>query len=198
LRWDSLQAVRPRIRLSLPRFLVGLLISVPLLAGCSGGGLLEGGIFDSGGVTGLACPRVAVLDAPGEITRFVGAPTGSISDVLFQAKMEITGVSCEIEKEAVYVTSDASLFLMRGPAEQKGEIQFAFFVAVLNGQKQVILRQAFPVIVKFKGDESRLDFKDSVTIEIKKEQNVDAATYTIYAGFELTPEELEFNRRRLR
>ena len=69
---------------------------------------------------------------------------------------------------------------------------------MLNGKREIILRQGFPVIVEFKAGEPRIDFEDSVTLEINKEPEVDAATYTVYAGFEMTPEELQFNRRRQR
>ena len=90
--------------------------------------------------------------------------------------------------------ADARLSVARGPANIDGKAPFTFFVAVLNGRREIILRQGFPVIVEFKAGEPRIDFEDSVTLEIIKEPEVDAATYTVYAGFEMTPEELQFNR----
>ena len=54
------------------------------------------------------------------------------------------------------------------------------------------------MIVEFKAGEPRIDFEDSVTLEIIKEPEVDAAAYTVYAGFEMTAEELQFNRLRQR
>ena len=44
----------------------------------------------------------------------------------------------------------------------------------------------------------RIDFEDAVTLEIDKKPQVDASTYTVYAGLEMSPEELDFNRRRQR
>ena len=171
--------------------LAGLAI---VLAGCAKDSFFGGG----GELSGLACPQVAVLEAPGELTRFSGGQVGKISDVLFQAKMEVTGVFCDIDDEAIFVTADAKLGVIRGPAEATGEVDFSFFVAILNGYREVILRQAFPIIVQFDGSERKIEFEDSVTFQIDRKENVDPGTYTIYAGFEMTPEELEFNRRRLR
>lgn len=165
-----------------------------ILAGCAKDSFFGGG----GELSGLACPQVAVLEAPGELTRFSGGKIGKISDVLFQAKMEVIGVYCDIDDEAIFVTADARLGVIRGPAEAAGEVDFSFFVAILDGYKEVILRQAFPIIVQFDGAERKVEFEDSVSFQIDQKKNVDPGTYTIYAGFEMTPEELEFNRRRLR
>ena len=91
-----------------------------------------------------------------------------------------------------------SLSIVRGPANKEGKAPFSLFVAVLNGKREIILRQQFPIIVEFKAGEPRIYFEDAVTLEIDKKPEVDASTYTVYAGLEMSPEELEFNRRRQR
>ena len=52
------------------------------------------------------------------------------------------------------------------------------------------MREAFPIILKFEGPERRFEFEDSVTVQIDLQPNVDPASYSIYAGFEMSPEEL--------
>ena len=171
--------------------LAGLAI---ILAGCAEDSLFGGG----GELSGLACPQVAILEAPGELTRFSGGKIGKITDVLFQAKMEVRQAYCDIEDKSIFVTADAMLGVIRGPAETTGEVKFSFFVAILNGKKEVVLRETFPIVVKFEGPKRKILFEDTVSVEIDRKENIDPATYTVYAGFEMTPEELEFNRRRLR
>ena len=165
-----------------------------LVTACADDSIFSGGRS----LSGVACPQVAVLNAPGELTRFSDGKIGELSDVLFHARMEVLGGHCDIEKEAVFVTTDAKLTVIRGPAENKREVKFAFFIAVLNGQREVIMREAFPIILKFEGPEGRFEFEDSVTVQIDLQPNMDPASYSIYAGFEMSPEELEFNRRRQR
>ena len=171
--------------------LAGLAI---VLAGCAKDSFFGGG----GEVSGLTCPQVAILEAPGELTRFSEGKVGNISDVRFQAVMEVTRAFCDIEEKAIFVTTDAKLSVLRGPAEVTGEVNFSFFVAVLNGHKEVILRQDFPISVMFDGPQRKIEFEDTVTLQIDQKENVDPGTYTIYVGFEMSPEELEFNRGRLR
>ena len=67
---------------------------------------------------------------------------------------------------------DSRLSIARGPANIDGKAPFTFFVAVLNGKREIILRQGFPVIVEFRAGEPRIDFEDSVTLEIIKEPEV--------------------------
>jgi len=167
-------------------------------------GLLTGAcakdsIFSGGGtLSGLACPQVAVLEGPGELTRFYSGKIGRISDVLFQARMEVTGGVCDIEEDVVYVTANTKLTVIRGPAETKREVKFTVFVGVINGKQEIILRHALPVIVKFEGPDRSFEFKDAIEVQIDLAKDVDPASYSIYGGFEMTPEELEFNRRRQR
>lgn len=185
-----MKSIRNLIRL---KSIAALASAVILLAGCANDSL-----FGSGSeFSGLACPQVAVLEAPGQLTRFAGGAIGDISDVLFQARMEVTESFCTIEDDTIYVTGSAKLAVVRGPAEKTGKIKFAFFVALLNGRKEVILRQAFPIVMEFKDGLRRIEFEDSVTIQIDRKKGIDPATYSIYGGFEMSPEELDFNRRRL-
>lgn len=171
--------------------LAGLAI---VLAGCAQDSFFGGG----GELPGLDCPQVAILEAPGELTRFSEGKVGNIPHVRFQARMEVTQVFCDINEKATFVTAGAKLGVFRGPAEATGEVNFSFFVAILNGYKEVILRQSFPIVVKFDGLQRKIEFEDSVTFQIDRKENIDPGTYMIYAGFEMSPEELEFNRRRLR
>ena len=187
--------------------MVALVLVVVALAvsSCSGSGpaqgsgLLKGGLFGgSGQLIGDACPHVAILKAPSELVRFAKSTSREMSDVLFQVKLELNKATCEIEDKAVYVTGHASLSIVRGPANKEGKAPFSLFVAVLNGKREIILRQQLPIIAEFDAGEPRLYFEDAVTLEIDKKPEVDASTYTVYAGLEMSPEELEFNRRRQR
>ena len=173
------------------------ILSVALLSACSGGGGGPGsGLFGSAPTTGLACPNVAVLDAAGELTRFAGGSPGSLQDLLFQTRLDVVEAFCEITDKAIFVTIKARLTLARGPAEKTGELPLTFFIAVLDGKKAVILREAVPLIIKLKPDETRFEYEDTFTIQIDRKDKIDASVYSVYGGFEMTPAELEYSRRR--
>lgn len=177
-------------------FRLAVLLGIALLAGCSGGGGPGSGLFGSSPTTGQACPNVAVLEAPGELTRFAEGKMGTLHDLLFQARLDVSDAFCEITEKATFVTAKAKLKVARGPAEKKGEIPLTFFVAVLDPKKQVILREAFPLIIQLKPNESSFEYEDSFTIQIDRKEGIDPSNYSVYGGFEMTPAELEYSRRR--
>ena len=170
-----------------------VLIAAVLLAGCGKGG---SGIFGPEPVTGLACPQVAILDGPDELIRFKGGGIGTITSVLFQAEMEIGEAFCELAPEKVVVGAELELRIALGPAETKREAKLAYFVAVLDPERRIILREYFPLVIKFEKNLRRIRFFESVGIQINKEKFEDPAAYTLYIGFEMTPAELEFAHRR--
>ena len=174
---------------------IKIAVCLLLTAGCADDSFLN----SEPSLSGLACPQVAILETPGELTRFAKGGLGKIAKVLFQAHMDITRATCEIEAgESVLVTTDARLVVIRGPADTTGEAKFSFFYAVLDSQKKVIMRETFPIIAKFDGLNNKIDFDDTVTIEIDLDKGINPASYTVYAGFEMTAEELELNRKRMR
>ncbi|MEE2689294.1 MAG: hypothetical protein VX430_07710 [Pseudomonadota bacterium] len=155
-------------------------------------------LFGGGELSGLACPQVAVLEGPGELTRFVDGKTGKIADVLFQARVEIIGSTCTYEGNSVVVTADTKLRVIRGPAETKREVKLTIFVSVIDEKRTVILWEAMPIVVKFQGPNRNFEFENPVSVQIDLKKGVDLASYSIYGGFEMTSQELEFNRRRQR
>ncbi len=177
------QALRP---------LAGLGLAV-LLGGCAGGGLLGGDP-----ASGSACPQVAVLEEPSELTRFAAASGGDLSGVLFRARMDLDDAFCEIDKKSVDVTVTAAFRVARGPANTSREARFSYFVAVLDSDKNIIHRSTFPIIAKFKKKETGFSFTEDFTVTIDVGKEREPSDYIVYLGFEMTPEELAFNRRRRR
>lgn len=153
---------------------------------------------NSNALSGSGCPNVAILEAPGELTRFVDGKVGKLPDVLFKARMEVATSTCDIEGDTIHVTADAKLKIIRGPAETKREVKFNVFIGVIDGNRSVVSRHSLPVQLKFQGPDRIFEFEDSFTVPIDLPKGVDPASYSIYGGFEMTPEELEFNRRKQR
>ena len=88
---------------------------------------------------------------------------------------------------------------IRGPANHDREAQFDYFVSVVDSERDVLNKQIFGVTVKFPGNLTRVSLTDNdppVTVDIPLAAGRDATDYQIFVGFQLTPDELEYNRRR--
>jgi hypothetical protein len=160
--------------------------------------ILFGACVPLGDETVGLCPTTAILEEPGQLIRFKTAPSNGPNDVLFQTKMvRISGV-CDFNDKEIDMELEVAMQALRGPANKKGRAQFVYFVAILDRDKNVLNRVEFPMIAEFLKQDTEINFTEAVTVTIPRKKGLMPADYLIYLGFEMTPEELAFNRRRLR
>lgn len=168
--------------------LIAALALLPAFSGCA--------FLDEGSPN--VCPSTAILDGPGELVRFAPGSAGSPADVLFRTKMKTISGVCDVDEKSVDMELQIAMEAARGPANVKGEASFVYFVAILDKDKNVLTRTKFPMIAKFQRQETALDFSEAVTVTIPKKKEALPKDYIVYMGFEMTPEELAYNRKRQR
>jgi hypothetical protein len=172
------------------RILIAAALSIAVLAagGCA---LLNEGSPN-------ICPATAILDDAGELVRFAGtAPKGPV-DVTFTARMKYISGVCDVDEKNVVMELNTWMEATRGPSNESGQVKFAYFVAILGKDKTVLTRTKFPMIAKFQGRETKLDFADTVTVTIPRKKGDVPKDYIVYIGYEMTPDELAYNRKKLR
>ena len=144
------------------------------------------------------CPSTAILDDAGELVRFASVPPKGPGDVVFSTRMKYISGVCDVDEKTVLMELSTAMEAIRGPANTKGEISFVYFVAILAGDKTVLSRTKFPMIARFQGRETKLDFADAITVTIPRKAGDLPKDYIVYLGFEMTPDELAFNRKKMR
>lgn len=84
----------------------------------------------------------------------------------------------------------------RGPAARGGEHTYEYFVAVTRRDMAVIEKEYFPITVRFREGEDRVYMTESIeAISIPRaEPGTSGVNFEILVGFELTPEQIAFNR----
>jgi len=84
----------------------------------------------------------------------------------------------------------------RGPAADGDTHVYEYFVAVTRRDIAVIEKQVFPITVRFQPDEDRVYLTESIdAISIPRASaETSGVNFEILTGFELTPEQLAFNR----
>jgi len=143
------------------------------------------------------CPRVRVLQEPGSITRFKEGEGRDITDVLFQAEFaEVTG-GCLIEANSIELDFTVEILATRGPADTEKAASMSIFMAVQAPDRTFLQRNTFDIDIVFPGNRSRVSYIDEYAGLIPKTAEQEPDTFTIYVGFELTEEELQFNREQL-
>lgn len=183
----------PAMRLSPPLrdawlriFIVGALPSLAL-AGCGGG---------TEDAFAPACPGAAIVRDAADLSRFRGGAHDLVDTVLAG---RITGINGNCKRDGadtVVTTVQVGIELTRGPAAPGREARVAYFVAVLDGER-ILDKQAFPLRAEFPANTDRLRLAgDDVELRLPVRPDKTAAAYRIQVGFQLTPEELEYNRQR--
>jgi hypothetical protein len=106
-----------------------------------------------------------------------------------------------IDKKTRVGTLEVEVFVSfhaeRGPANRSRKGRFDFFISVVDRVNKILYREAFAINVGFPGNKTRLLLRsESVTLEIPITPKRASRSYRIFAGLELSRDELEFNRRR--
>ncbi len=144
-----------------------------------------------------ACPHAGILADAADLTRYrQGASGHDLTDMVLDGR--ITGVAgnCTRDGRLTDVTVAVSMQLSRGPAAGRRRAEVPFFVAVSrNGE--VLDKQIYRVVPGFapNADSTRLT-SDPVTLALPTSSSQRGSSFDVVVGFQLTPEEVAFNRRR--
>ena len=148
------------------------------------------------------CPNVVVVQDTAEVTKFLPGPGRDLTDVVLEVKIERFDGFCDTELddgEAVSVTVEMQLFLtaMRGPASRDRRGTVTYFVAIADQWETILAKETFASEFVFEGNRSRTTVFEDLTEEIPLQTGELGDVYNIYIGFQLTPDELKYNQRKL-
>ena len=142
------------------------------------------------------CPNFLLLGHAGNMTKFRDGPGRDVTDVEFRARIVNFLGSCDHTDSGIEAELFVEVAVQRGPANRSREASFEYFVAIPKFHPAPAGKKTLPVTVKFEENKSRLVYRDQVLIEIPLGDKDVAANYDVYLGFQLSAEQLEFNRRR--
>ncbi len=148
------------------------------------------------------CPRVAVLSEAGRITRFQPGPGQDILDIDFQGDIGDIVSACEYPEvkngmRRVNVQLAPVFVFTRGAANDEATINFTYFVSVVRDE-QILMKEEFPAQTQFAPNRARVIVQDDdppISIDIPLPYKAAEYEYEVLVGFQLTPEELAYNRR---
>jgi hypothetical protein len=162
---------------------------VGLVASCS-----KAKYLDTVKLTPL-CPKVGVLADTERLTNFATGPAQDLTDVSFEARVGTVMGSCKYDEDGSKITLllDIPLSTTRGPA-YRGPVRFSYFVATLDGARNVTGREQFDLNFDMPGDTVRVASTEQLSETYKLPPDTLGAAYQVLVGFVLTPEQLAYNR----
>ncbi len=142
------------------------------------------------------CPPVSILADAGAITQFAPNRGQDLTDVSFRGSIEQVGTVCEYNRARDTVTSTTGVRLLatRGPAADSNEASLVFFVAIVDKEDNILARERFESRMTFQANQRQAGVVEEIEQIIPIRQGLRGLDYQILVGFELNPEQLEFNR----
>jgi hypothetical protein len=164
-------------------------VGVVALAGCT---LLEKDLI-------YRCPAVFILEDAKALTRFKAGLGRDITDILFDAEIVNFQGDCgyDANDSLIDVNLLVEIQVERGAANSSKNLTFDYFVAIPTFQSRPEGKQILPVTGSFKEKMTKLVYRDELSMKIPISNPVEGEALEIVLGFQLTPEELNFNRSRL-
>jgi hypothetical protein len=140
------------------------------------------------------CPSAAILADAGDVTVFRPGGQDLTAKIAGGRMTAVRGTCSAGENGRTKVVVQVRMDLTRGPAARSREIALPYFVAVMRGD-EILAKAVQTAEGKFGDGQSQLSVTgDDVTLNLPTTKDQSAAAFSVRAGFQLTPDQLAFNR----
>jgi len=160
-----------------------------LLAGC--------GLFDRS--VPPPCPRVSILGDAAQMVVFRPGPGRDLTDVEYEGEISNVQPKCEYIKKNTVIDMTVTLELIatRGPAAATGKPgHLPFFVSVIErGTSRILGKATFDSALEFLPGKRRAGSSEEIAQTIPLGPGKTGVDYEILVGFQLTEEQLQYNRK---
>ncbi len=165
----------------------GALLAAFLLAGCTA--------FEK--KTPKPCPGALALAQTATITQFRDGPGRDLVDVAWQGDIRDLRWGCRYIEQQLTADVIVDIVATRGPAGRlDAGTSLPFFVAVTrSADGSVVAKQIFDSAIEVPRGRRRGGVREEIRQVIQLAPDEEGSAYQIVVGFQLTPEQLAFNRR---
>lgn len=171
-----------------PGVLLGAVAAVLALSACANG--------DKKNIPNVGpCPPAHVLGDAARLVQFNGPE--AYANVGFTGEVRQVRSSCRyVGSDPIEMKLEIDLAFGRGPAAQGDTYTYNYWVAVTRRDVSVLAKKPYSVKVEFPKGAQRMAVTETVEQIIIPRANAETsgANFEVLAGFDLTKEQIEFNR----
>lgn len=161
-------------------------------------GLVLGGCASVSNLVGQKekrpCPGATVVKDTSRLVMFRDGGGRDITDIAFEARLPRITVACDYKDNMVAVTTEVAIVAARGPANADRRAPIRYFVAVLDARDRVIAKREFETTLQFPVNIDRGATSEELVQRIPLAKGEPGTNYVIAVGFQLSREQLAFNR----
>ncbi len=148
---------------------------------------------------GPVCPATAVLSDAATVTKLKPGTSAAMSraaDVAFQAEMSQAKLDCNYNRtdNKLTVTVRFAVKASRGPAAAASDPQLPFFIAIIDSDNNVLAKTVYNSQPQMAGRTNATYTETISDMPVALAMDRQPSDYEILTGFQLTPDELAYNR----
>jgi hypothetical protein len=143
------------------------------------------------------CPLMGVLHDTARVVKFAQPNNQRYANIEFTGEMQgVRGLCRYVESDPIAMNMEIEMAFGRGPAATSDRQTYRYWVAVTRRGRAPIEKVYFDVDVRFPRGESVVTHRERIDQIVIPRATADTSgeNFEILVGFELTPEQLQFNR----
>ena len=168
-----------------------------ILSGCALLALAACSSTEDPAEIGRPCPAIGVLGDTDHLTLFAGQGH-DLTDIALTANLEgaVSNCTYDTDERTIYVNVAFGGTAELGPAAPSREFKVPAFIAVTDNGSKVVHKQTLDLTLLFGGTLRNTQFSQTIEdIQIRYPEGADGARYEVLVGFQLTSDQLAYNRR---
>jgi hypothetical protein len=136
------------------------------------------------------------------VVRFKPGPGRADSDTAYGARLMAVPMTCHLDTknkgkdQSIDISGKLAIKAQRTDTLTT-TAEVTYFVAIVNRSNTILGKRDFTLDLKFSGDKQQIEITDELHFVIPLAAGTSGADYAILVGFQVTPQELEYNRAHL-
>ncbi|HVV32941.1 MAG TPA: hypothetical protein VHC73_06920 [Vitreimonas sp.] len=143
------------------------------------------------------CPLMGVLYDTARVVQFAQPNVQRYANIAYTGEMDgIRGLCRYVDADPITMAIDVDMEFGRGPAATSDTQHYRYWVAVSRRGRNTLAKQYYDVTVRFPHGQpvvTHTEHIDRITIP-RANADISGENFEILVGFDLTPEQLQFNR----
>ena len=143
------------------------------------------------------CPLMGVLYDTARVVRFEQPGNQRYANIAFTGEMQgVHGLCRYVDADPIRMNMEIEMAFGRGPAATSDRQTYRYWVAVTRRGRAPIEKVYFDVDVRFPRGEQVVTHRERIDEIVipRANEEVSGENFEIVVGFDLTPEQLQFNR----
>ncbi len=146
------------------------------------------------------CPDVKVVEELSLLTEFTNPALPTNDSMISRAHLALGQSTCTYTERSVSIDVRLSFESELGPRAKMKQsdtpfVSYPFFVAVTDDEGRILAKEVFAASMTFGKDETRHTYTEALRHVIPIYDREDAREHKVLVGFQLTSDQLAFNRR---